>query len=386
MGVVLESFQVTNFRAFSNLKIDTLGAVNLIIGKNNSGKSSLLEALRLYSSRGSPAVIMEILNSRNELREPPRAEFVYPEDRPEFTDPEDHRSVGVVFLFHGYKVGVNGAGMIQMGPVGMPDEILSLSLNWYRAVPTQEGPPSWEPVSRTTDEERQDLRSALTIRWGDSEKGRLWLDDMLMRHRRILNSDRLLDRGRLCCYVPAGGLRPFEIAWWWERVALTEEEEDVLKALRLIEPDVERVAMVDAFMPRFGGVPVVRIRGTSFPVPLRSLGDGMNRLFGIILALVNAKNGLLLIDEIENGVHYTVQPELWRIIIHTAKRLNVQVFATTHSWDCIEAFQRALQHGEQDGRGIGYLIRLNRREQGVVATIYDEKDLAVITRDHVEVR
>ncbi len=67
----------------------------------------------------------------------------------------------------------------------------------------------------------------------------------------------------------------------------------------------------------------------------------MGRLLGVALALVNASDGVLLIDEIESGLHYTVQADMWRLIFRVAHRLNVQVFATTHSWDCIEAFQKA---------------------------------------------
>lgn len=79
------------------------------------------------------------------------------------------------------------------------------------------------------------------------------------------------------------------------------------------------------------------------PLPLYSLGDGMYRALGIALALANARNGILLIDEFENGLYYTVQPDIWQLIFQVARRLNIQVFATTHSWDCIEAFQQAMQ-------------------------------------------
>ncbi|ADG07564.1 AAA family ATPase [Kyrpidia tusciae] len=373
---MLKSFQVTNFRIFSDLKIETLGTVNLIIGKNNSGKSSLLEALRLYSFRGSPAVIIEMLNSRDEM----------PKQRvQEFSEYEVRTFFGVSYLFYRHRI--NGDRTIKMGPIGSADKILSLSLEWYQATQPPEGPVQWQVVSSPLEADQQALRPALTIRWGSDQKGRLWLDETMLevRNRPIVGSEWFLDRDTACCFVPAGGLRQVDVVRWWEGVALTEEEEDVLRALRLIEPDVERIAMVSVSRGAPIGIPMVRIRGVSFPVPLRNLGEGMNRLFGIILALVNAKNGVLLVDEIENGVHYTVQPELWRLIIHTAKRLNVQVFATTHSWDCIEAFQAAVQDSKNDGPGTGFLIRLNR-QQGGLATIYDESDLAVITRDHVEVR
>ncbi len=114
-----------------------------------------------------------------------------------------------------------------------------------------------------------------------------------------------------------------------------------------------------------------------------SLGDGMLRTLGISLALVNAKNGILLIDEFENGIYYTVQPDLWRLIFQVARRLNVQVFATTHSWDCIEGFQKAAQADDQNE---GMLIRLEYKKDEVAVTLFDERRLGIATRERIEVR
>jgi len=90
-------------------------------------------------------------------------------------------------------------------------------------------------------------------------------------------------------------------------------------------------------------IAVVRSRTLSRRVPPGSYGDGLNRLFGIILSLVNARDGLLLIDEVENGMHYSVQLELWRAIFQLSKRLDLQVFATSHSWDSFVAFFQDLK-------------------------------------------
>ena len=109
----------------------------------------------------------------------------------------------------------------------------------------------------------------------------------------------------------------------------------------------------------------------------------MQRMLGIILALVNAKDGMLLIDEIENGIHYSIQQELWQLIFQLAHRLNVQVFATTHSWDCIEGFQKAAQEDVQEE---GMVIRLSLKGEEVIATLFDERKLAIATREQIEVR
>ena len=111
--------------------------------------------------------------------------------------------------------------------------------------------------------------------------------------------------------------------------------------------------------------------------------DGMIRALGISLALVNAKDGILLIDEFENGLYYSVQPDLWRLIFQVARRLNVQVFATTHSWDCIKAFQQAAQENAQEE---GIVIRLSLKKGAVNVTLFDEEELGIATREQIEVR
>lgn len=106
-------------------------------------------------------------------------------------------------------------------------------------------------------------------------------------------------------------------------------------------------------------------------------------MFGLVLALVNAKDGVLLIDEIENGFHYTVLPRLWELVMTTAERLNVQVFATTHSWDCIEAFQAVADEARQEDV---MLIRLESRDGIVRPVVFIKDELDIVTRDEIEVR
>ena len=109
----------------------------------------------------------------------------------------------------------------------------------------------------------------------------------------------------------------------------------------------------------------------------------MWRVLGIVLALVNAKDGILLIDEFENGLYYSVQPDLWRFIFRLAQSLDVQVFATTHSWDCIEAFQRG---AIEDHLEEGLLIRLESKNGEKSVTLYGEREFTIATREHIEVR
>ena len=109
----------------------------------------------------------------------------------------------------------------------------------------------------------------------------------------------------------------------------------------------------------------------------------MNRLLGLSMALASAQNGLLLVDEVETGLHYSILPKVWQLIFQTAARLNIQVFATTHSWDCIEAFQRA---NSLQNEAEGMLIRLEAKPDKTKVTSFDKESLAIVTREQIEVR
>ena len=181
---------------------------------------------------------------------------------------------------------------------------------------------------------------------------------------------------------PYRGRRTFDLATLWDRIALTNQEREVVKALQIIEPNISAVSMLGSSGSSGERKAMVRIKNSSSPIPLRSFGDGTNSLFAMILSLANARAGILLIDEFENGLHYSIQPEAWKMIFRLARGLNVQVFATTHSWDAIETFQKvASDHPEA-----GALVKLTKRHEKVFASVFAEEELAVATRHKIEVR
>ena len=90
----------------------------------------------------------------------------------------------------------------------------------------------------------------------------------------------------------------------------------------------------------------VKLNNKVEPVLLNSLGDGINRFMAIICAIWASQDGFLFIDEVENGIHYTNYSKLWKIIFEISKEANCQVFATTHSKECIEAFNKQNKENE----------------------------------------
>jgi AAA15 family ATPase/GTPase len=114
------------------------------------------------------------------------------------------------------------------------------------------------------------------------------------------------------------------------------------------------------------------------------MGYGMNRILNLAIALVSTEKGVLLVDEIETGLHYEAQLDMWRLVLKTAKDLDVQVFATTHSWDCIAAFKEALQ--ELEDQSVAKLFRLDSKYGKLRAVEYDAEEIRIAVNQGVEVR
>ena len=107
----------------------------------------------------------------------------------------------------------------------------------------------------------------------------------------------------------------------------------IIQTLREIEPRLKRFAVSVT-----AGMPSLRADiGLERLIPLSYMGEGMNRLLSIALAIPICQNGLLLIDELENGIHHAVLPRIFTCLHGLAEKFNVQLLATTHSWECIRA-------------------------------------------------
>jgi len=187
-------------------------------------------------------------------------------------------------------------------------------------------------------------------------------------------------------HVPPELLPDAPLKAMWNKISLTSYSKYVIEALQIIEPKVEALAFIPTNTST-EEVPFVNI-GNDQPAPLRRFGDGMSRILRIILSVINAKGGLLLIDEFENGLHYSIQPRVWQLLMELATKLDVQVFATTHSWDCVKSFQQASEEISELEIFLFSLGRsMRKRDKGlVIASEYNKDELRTVTQAQLEVR
>lgn len=118
-------------------------------------------------------------------------------------------------------------------------------------------------------------------------------------------------------------------------------------------------------------------------VPLGSMGDGVWRMLGISLCAVCAKDGVLFIDEIDTGLHFTAMSDMWKMIWEVANKLNVQVFATTHNSDCWQSLASIACGEDVIGDGIT-IQRIERGKQKAVA--FTEREIVIAAERGIEVR
>lgn len=365
--MTLPSLTIEGFRAFRRLEVPRLARVNLVVGSNNVGKTSLLEALRLFAAGSTfPTVLDDILANRRELAT----------DRGSSTELSWHLRSNLLRVFHDS----TEAGSYRKCRITGGEREVSMNAAW--AIPDDNGehsldnrPGRFKLVQDEPVATEGNALQVLEVRIAEKPPIPVLLDGSLPSPRPWLQRPSIK-----ASFIPSSGLNEDDSADLWDFLVLHDEETFLVEVLRVIAPDVERVFFIKGQQAK--RTAFVRRTGHRAAEPLYSLGGGMRRLLELALGLVEARSGVLLVDEIENGIHYAVQPDLWSLVFEAATRLDVQVFATTHSWDCIEAFQQAAAAHPATGE----LIRLHRTETGIEATVADEADLAIITRQAIEVR
>lgn len=365
----MKALVIKNYKNIRELAIDPLFQVNLIVGQNNVGKSTLLEAISIYASDGDMNWLKQILDIRGEL-----VRFRYNDEID-----IDREINSFLSFFHNREYNYTDDMKIVIA-----DHSFSQNNNKgvsFRIVRYKEESLDDDNGSlrrRVVIEDINDLETDFKIGFevvGEQNKALYPLG------RRT--SFTSLGKKITFEYIQTGVIAREKNAILWDKIALTSKEKYVIEALQVIEPRIDRISFIDENPSRNSGdrIPVVTFNGQEKRYHLSSMGDGINRMLTIILALVSSEGGIFLLDEFENGLHYSVQKQLWKIIFSLADQLNIQVFVTTHSDDCIAGFAAI------NTKNKGKLIRLENRNDKIVATGYEsDADIKFVIEQDIEIR
>lgn len=369
---MLSRLEMENFRAFPRLTLEGLTRVNLLVGRNGGGKTSVLEAVNILAGNGSPMPVLQVIMQRAgawiKIEGSTRVEW------------------SVHTLFHGGEAGqdtrlqisaVNGDATVkvEIALERIPDAAVQAK--------TLRGQPLlWRPAADSAPFATE--RRIFTL-VGATEQPSIALE--LNRKQRLTNSQLLNDETLNwpqinCGLVPYTGTSEQLLGAVFAQMSLTDAEDRVIEILRILRPDLKRLVWIPENETTSAGF-YATIQGRKERQPLDLFGEGVRRLLGIGVQIAPTGNGIFLIDEIDTGLHHTVLEQLWRALIELSRRLDVQIFATTHSGDCI----RSLAWLIEDQPDFGPDVSLHRIEPGLETSVrYGAEEIALAARHHVEVR
>jgi len=169
------------------------------------------------------------------------------------------------------------------------------------------------------------------------------------------NLTRWLEKNPIFCVSSFAKISNQELARNFDLAILNDKSYEILNILQKLDTTNAEIRSLTINEPDI----YLRRKGENF-LPISLFGDCFNRVLDIILRIINSKNSVCLIDEIENGIHYQNQREFWRSLFKLAVELDVQIFATTHSLEMIQAFADV---GLNSFPNEGAYIELARNEQ-----------------------
>lgn len=170
----------------------------------------------------------------------------------------------------------------------------------------------------------------------------------------------------------------------WERVIREGRENDAIEALRILQPDIDGIFFLpgERVMRGRGGV-LVSQKGSKRRVPLGSMGEGMRRILALAISLAQSRHGFLIVDEIDTGLHWSVMSKMWQLVMRTADELKVQVFATTHSLDCL----RGLKDAVDEHVDLKKHVRVHKVDTALRESVtFSADDLSIAIDQEIEVR
>ncbi len=357
--MLFKNINIHNFRNIKSLVIENIKQVNLITGRNNCGKTSVLEAIFLLIGMSNPQLLLKIHSFRNLM----------------LTEDEDFK-----YLFKDLDFSKNPTIGGELDSEKRMLEIKAIYPKFAQIFPQVSG------KLQLSKDEFLSNASTSTVDGADIEGLRFSFN---INGENNFEAEIRLKQGQIT-FSPyneklrASFINPSTVMMDLDRrldkIVVRKDLKTIINALREIEPNLSDIRMGARGM-------VYADIGIDKLVSINVMGDGIRRILAILAIISESKNGILLIDEVENGLHYRTLSILWRAIFKMALDNNVQLFITTHSYECIEAFTQVYQEQKLDiGENFISLFRIGNNQGEHRAFQYEADTLLAGIEGEFEVR
>lgn len=342
---MIDAATVEGFRGLQRLEIDGFARVNVIVGKNDCGKTALMEALMIAEQ--ADGIAHRALFAQSLRRSANLAKDFDRFWRPLFWNQDAER---------GFAVELRGS----------KEDSLRVELRRSTAPRTVLIDPAAGVLAAW----------AIDVRIVNHEE----------RSEHIVGGPDGLRLG-----PPAPRCEGF---WITPKRDVQREEIGLFSRLKQAGREAQLLDLVSQIDGRVSGIEILAPGGTEAELfvrlqpdvpllPIAMMGDGFQRCFDMGVAAMTTDGPFLFIDEVDNGLHHSVLEPVWCLLALVSQTRNFQIFATTHSEECIHAACRAFTALDDDGLRV---IRLDRREDRTTAAIYDRALVETAVETGVEIR
>ncbi len=354
------TIEIENFRGISQLKLIDTKQVNLIVGKNNTGKTSVLEAVFLISGISNPQLPFNINTTRglNFLADQDEAFLIYHKlnyKNPVKIKAKLDKQVRELLIKPIIQSESQASTVIEKD---------LLTKNILNTVLNNQATDGYDYEISITDENKKTEKYNAII----YPQGLMFQQQIAKGYRETIK----------CNYVNPSNIL-LQLPQGLNEIIINKKIDKIIGILNKIDTQIKSISVGT------NGLIYCDI-GLDKLIPINVMGDGIRRILSLITTINLSKNGIVIIDEIENGFHSETLPILWRAVFMAAKENNVQIFATTHSYECIEAFKDAYHFDKQEN-DFARLFRLEKNEKNIFnVSSYDQEMINTATEMNWEIR
>ena len=334
---IIKQIQIDNFRCFDFLKVDNLKQINLLGGDNNVGKSAFLEALEISARSIDPvSCVMSLrdnINRRQHSYSRNFSEFdIVTYNKNSLQIQSDKSTVSLVIK----NIDPDMLTNIDDNETIFDDNLcIELTVN---------SKPQTIPYNK-------------------------FIDMISQKDQASVHSNHALKNIN---FISPASLDERYLSALYGKVVDLGMVSEINGFLKTFDPRIESLLVRPT--EQFSTFKI-KLKDKNVPVLLSSMGGGLNRYIAIVCAIWKSKDGQLYIDEIENGIHYTKYDKMWDIIFETVRKANCQIFAVTHSRECIESFSRVAEKCDHENIKFINLSR-NVNSDKIVVTVLDSPGLS----------
>jgi len=329
---LINKLQIKRFRGIRDLSIDNLSQINLIVGDNNCGKTSLLEAVQLLEKPGSLSSIERLLKSRA--------------DKTTFNAYSLYDSILSMFSREGEDLKIELSCEYDGNSISY-----LLSGKESRELLSNDG---CEEVGEVDDDFENNVFNGESV----CTYNGVPFSTLDLRLNRRSRSKENNAKGLIKIHYAS----PFESRQESKLKRIMREErykESCLRALQLFDPNIEDMKISSSKDDRSMEYLKHKRLGVT---PLSSYGDGIKKVLALYNAIIGAENGVLLIDEIEASIHMKYFDDIFRFLVNACKEFNVQAFVTTHSIEAVDGLLNTQDYEKQDVNDDVTVVTLEREE------------------------